>query len=218
MFVKQLQPCRTQKKVIYQLLKNQVETQKRMSFLKGEDIFGKYDYTKSKDDSETPASDMETDEDSPNEDKYHKRKHDRRKTHKPSPWDRLIERAYDSVQEQFNESVENALKEDSSMEMIPNNRSVLTTRYQDVVNLCSNLNRDPTHKKVLATANRLRYDEVYDEEEAMKYALEKRRYLLDRKLDEYDRPSYVENGTEALIPVRKTPIAAQTTPFWYFHD
>ena len=43
----------------------------RMSYLKGEDIFGKYDYTKSKDDSESPESDMETYEDSPDEDKYH---------------------------------------------------------------------------------------------------------------------------------------------------
>ena len=37
---------------------------KMMSDLKGEDIFGKYDYTKSKHDSETPESDMEMDEDS----------------------------------------------------------------------------------------------------------------------------------------------------------
>ena len=38
----------------------------------------------------------------------------KRSQHKPSPWDRLIERAYDSVQERFNET---ALEEDSSMEI-----------------------------------------------------------------------------------------------------
>ena len=43
---------------------------KRKDGLKGEDIFGKFDYTKSKDDSETAESDMETDEDTPDEDKY----------------------------------------------------------------------------------------------------------------------------------------------------
>ena len=36
---------------------------KRMIDLKGEDIFGQYDETESKDDSETAESDMETDED-----------------------------------------------------------------------------------------------------------------------------------------------------------
>ena len=47
----------------------------------------------------------------------------------------------------------------------------------------------------------------------MKYALKKRCYLLERRLDEYDRPSYVaeENGAEALIPVKTPPAAVQTT-------
>ena len=137
---------------------------KHMSDLKGEDIFGKYDDTESKEDSETAESDMEADEDT------HKRKHDQKKKHKPSHWDRLIEREYDSVQERFNETVETALEEDSSMEieeaedkvfeeMKPIYRSALMARYQDLVHLCSNLKRDPTHKEVLATANRLRDDE-----------------------------------------------------------
>ena len=45
----------------------------------------------------------------------------------------------------------------------------------------------------------------------MKYALKKRRYLLER--NKYDRLSYVaeENGAEALIPVKTPPAAAQTT-------
>ena len=92
-------------------------------------------------------------------------------------------------------------------------RSALMARYQDLVHLYSNLKRDTMHKKVLATANRLRDDEEYDEEETTKYALKKRRYLLERKLDEYDRQSYVadKNGEEVLIPVKTPPAAAQTT-------
>ena len=98
-------------------------------------------------------------------------------------------------------------------DMKPIYRSALMTRYQVLVHLCSNLKRDPTHKKILATANKLRDDEEYDEEEAMKYALKKRRYVLGRKLDEYDKPSYVaeENGTEALMPMKTPPAAAQTS-------
>ena len=76
-----------------------------------EDIFGKYDV------SEMAESDMETDDDNSDEDESHKRKHDRKKKHRPNPWDRLIERAYDSVQEQFNETVETALEEDSRIQI-----------------------------------------------------------------------------------------------------
>ena len=69
-----------------------------------EDIFGKYDR------SEMAESDMETDVDNSDEDECHKRKHDRKKKHRPSLWDRLTERTYGYVPEQFNETVENALK------------------------------------------------------------------------------------------------------------
>ena len=60
---------------------------------------------------------METDDESPDEDKYRKRKHNRKKKHKPSLCDKLIERPCDSVQEQLNETVKNALEDDSSMEL-----------------------------------------------------------------------------------------------------
>ena len=113
-----------------------------------------------------------------------KRKHDQKKQHKPSPWDRFIERVYDSIEERFNETVETALEEDSSMEieeaedkvyedMKPIYPSALMARYQYLVHLCSNLKRDPTLKKVLAAANMLRDDEEYDEEEAIKYTLKR---------------------------------------------
>ena len=145
-----------------------------------------------------------------------------KKKHKPSPWDRLVEQAYDSVQERFNETVETALEEDSMgieeaedkvfEAMKPIYRSALMARYQDLVYLCLNSKRVPTHKKVLATTNRPRDDKEYDEEEAVKYAFEKKRYFLERKLDEYDRPSYVaeENGADTLIPVKTPPAAVQT--------
>ena len=49
----------------------------------------------------------------------------------------------------------------------------------------------------MSTANRLRDEEDYDEEEAMQYAVKKRRCLLERKLDEYERPSFtVEEETQ----------------------
>ena len=87
-FVKQQQLCQTQKIVIYQMLKSQSETRRVWATWKKKTSL---EDTESKEDSEMAESDMETDEDT------HKRKHDQKKKHKPSPWDRLIERAYDSV-------------------------------------------------------------------------------------------------------------------------
>ena len=52
------------------------------------------------------------------------------------------------------------------------------------------MKKDPLHKKITATAKRLRDDDEFDEDEALRYALKKRRYLLDGKLEEYDPPSY----------------------------
>ena len=66
--------------------------------------------------------------------------------------------------------------------------SSLVSKYQDLSALGSALSKDLVHKKVISTAHSLRDEEDYDEEEAMQYAVKKRRYLLERKLDEDDRP------------------------------
>ena len=52
------------------------------------------------------------------------------------------------------------------------------------------MKKDPLHKKITATAKRLRDDDEFDRDEALIYAIKKRRYLLDGKLEEYDPPSY----------------------------
>ena len=63
--------------------------------------------------------------------------------------------------------------------------------------LGSALRKYPYHKKVISTAHRLRDEEDYDEEEAMQYTVKKRRYLLERKFDEYYRASFtVEEETQ----------------------
>ena len=171
---------------------------KYLKGMKGHDIFGEYDYSKLSEDEDTEVSEMETDTESFDEEKKDKAK--RRKNQKTNPWDRLIRSTYRDNQDQFDETVENTLQETPNIdvetaeemayeELKPNYRSSLVSKYQDLVALGSALRKDPVHKKIISTAHRLRDEEDYDEEEAMQYAVKKRRYLLERKLDEYERPS-----------------------------
>lgn len=165
---------------------------------KGRDIFGSFDYSKLSDDPETEPSEVETDSESDGEEKKQKAK--RRKVQKTSPWDILMRSTYRDNQDEFDETVENTLQEtpkidvESAEEMAfkelkPKYRSSLVSKYQHLVSLGSALKKDPIHKKVISTAHRLKDDEDYDEEEAMQYAVKKRRYLLERKLDEYELPT-----------------------------
>lgn len=170
--------------------------------LKGEDIFGKYDYSKTS--SDTEMSEMETDYDDEDESQTF-----RRKKTKTSPWDKLVNNAFETLQEDFNETVEHTLAEHPDMdteeaeerayeELEPDYRSKVIARYQELIRLGTAMKKDPVHKKLMATAHRLRDEEDYDEEEAMKYAIKKRRYLLERKLDEYERPNYSPEEEETL--------------------
>ena len=52
------------------------------------------------------------------------------------------------------------------------------------------MEKDPLHKKITDTAKRLRDEDDFDEDDALKYAIKKRRYLLDGKLEEFDPPTY----------------------------
>ena len=147
---------------------------------------------------------METDTESAGEEK--KDKTNRRKSQKTNPWDRLMRSTYRDNQDQIDETVENTLQETPNTdveseemayeELKPKYRSSLVSKYQDLVALGSALRKDPVHK-VMSTAHRLRDEEEYDEEEAMQYAVKKRRYLLERKLDKYEIPSLtVEEETQ----------------------
>ena len=49
----------------------------------------------------------------------------------------------------------------------------------------------------MKTAKRLREEEDYDDDESMQYAIKKRKFLIERKLDEYDPPSYEEDEEQA---------------------
>ena len=69
-------------------------------------------------------------------------------------------------------------------------RAEVIHRYQRFLEVSKAMKKDPLQKKIIATAIRLRDDDEFYEDDALRYAIKKRRYLLDGKLEEFDPPSY----------------------------
>ena len=157
-----------------------------------EDIFGKYtdkDYG-IHDESDTDYTD-EDDED----------QHYSRKKSKFDPWKTFVGGAHRYLQATFNEGVQHTVEKHPDMDteeaeevtfnkLEPRYRAEVIDRYQRFLKVSKAMKKDPLHKKITATAKRLRDDDEFDEDEALRYAIKKRRYLLDGKLEEYDPPSY----------------------------
>ena len=157
-----------------------------------EDIFGKYtdkDYG-IRDGSDTDYTD-EDDED---------QRYSRKKS-KFDPWQVFVGGAHRYLQDTFNESVQHTVEKHPDIDteeaeevafdkLEPRYRAEVIDRYQSFLKVSKAMKKDPLHKKITATAKRLRDDDEFDEDEALRYAIKKRRYLLDGKLEEYDPPSY----------------------------
>lgn len=180
----------------------------------GEDIFGKYDKNLRGIDSDVEESEMETDIEMDD---------DKEETHfkkgAVKPWNKILTTAHRHLQDDFNDNVKESLNEQPGMsveeaedmayeELEPEYRSEFISNYKQLVRLGTALKRDPLHKKIMSTAKRLVDEEDYDDDEAMQYAIKKRRYLLQRKLDEYERPSYMseeeETGLSFTLPTTNT--------------
>ena len=123
------------------------------------------------------------------------------------PWNKLLNQAYVSLQDTFDETCETYLEQNPGMEIAEterktfdelksNYRQALISSYHDLVQLGNILKKDPIHKQIVATAKRLRSEEDYDLAESYAWALKKRKFLLERILDNYEMPKY--SATEEL--------------------
>ena len=65
----------------------------------------------------------------------------------------------------------------------------------------------------MKTAKRLREEEDYDDDESMQYAIKKRKVLIERKLDEYDPPSYEEDEEQARTLSLPSNAPMNTLPY-----
>ena len=157
-----------------------------------QDIFGKYE---DKDygiqaDSDTDCT-VEDDED----------QHNSRKKSKFDPWTFFVNGAHSILQDTFNEGVQHVIEknpdidteeaeEETFNKLEPRYRAEAIGQYKAFLKLSNAMKKDPLHKKITDTAKRLRDEDEFDEDDALRYAIKKRRYLLDGKLEEFDPPTY----------------------------
>ena len=83
----------------------------------------------------------------------------------------------------------------------PRYRAEAIGQYKAFLKFSKAMKKDPLHKKITDTAKRLRDEDDFDEDDALKYAIKKRRYLLDGKLEEFDPLIYClgeENESDSL--------------------
>ena len=154
-----------------------------------EDIFGKYE-----DKDYGIHDDSDTDED----DEDH---HYSRKKSKFDPWTFFVDGAHSILQDTFNEGVQHIIEKNPDMstdeaeevtfdKLEPRYRAEAIGQYKAFLKFSKAIKKDPLHKKITDTAKRLRDEDDFDEDDALKYAIKKRRYLLYGKLEEFDPPTY----------------------------
>lgn len=98
-------------------------------------------------------------------------------------WTTALEEAYEEEKGSF---IEKGLSEDAARKaafkvILPTLRQSITSNYIKQLLLCSNMKKDPGHKKIMATKRKLVEEEDYGEDEALRYALKKRKYLIQMK-------------------------------------
>ena len=112
-------------------------------------------------------------------------------------WDSIVNKTFNTHQTEYEEKVK-ALIEDgynkpqahslAYNDMSEKYRDEMKDHYLATMMWHQKIRRDPVHRKISKTAKRLREEEDYDTLESWKYAVEKRKYLLDDVLACYDPP------------------------------
>ena len=134
---------------------------------------------------------------------------------KIKPWDVLMGITTEKMQDTFNETVEKTLHENPGKdvqeaeeiaydELKPKYLSEFVSRYKYLTDLSAALRKDPVNKKIHETAKRLRNEEDYDEDESRLYAIKKRKFLIEKKLNDFDPPSYEVAEEQILSLPHKT--------------
>ena len=136
---------------------------------------------------------------------------DEEEPQKIKPWDVLMGITTDKMQDTFNETVEKALHENPGKDVqdaeeiaYDELKPEFVSRYKYLTDLSAALRKDPVNKKIQETAKRLRDEEDYDEDESRLYAIKKRKFLIEKKLNDYDPPSYEVAEEQTLLLPHKT--------------
>ena len=175
---------------------------KRMKLKKEEDE-DEEEEEEEEDDDDDEEEDDDEDEDDIDDDE------EEEEPQKIKPWDVLMNITTDKMQDTFNETAmhEHPGKDLQEAEEIAYDElkskylSEFVSRYKYLTDLSAALRKDPVNKKIQGTAKRLRDEEDYDEDESRLYAIKKRKFLIEKKLNDYDPPSYeVAEEQTSLLP------------------
>ena len=78
-------------------------------------------------------------------------------------------------------------------DMLRKDRIIFLDQYQELLLTLEGLKKSPKHRKIRKIIKDLSEDEDYDKEEAIKYALEKRKFLFD---DLFNKVQYEDSDEE----------------------
>ena len=123
------------------------------------------------------------------------------KKSKFDPWTCFVDGAHSILQDTFNEGAQHIIEKNPDMntdeaeevtfdKLEPRYRAEAIGQYKAFLKFSKAMKKYPLHKKITDTAKRLRDEDDFDEDDALKCAIKKRRYLLDGKLEEFDPQTY----------------------------
>lgn len=118
-------------------------------------------------------------------------------------WESLVRRAFEDCREEFEEEVNNLTerrhfdqteaRRKAYTDLLPAFRKSLMSLFIKRITWCKAMEHDPIYKTIRKTVNKLIVEEDFDRQEAWKYAVSKRKYLLDTVLEKFDPPQFEDD-------------------------
>ena len=120
------------------------------------------------------------------------------KEEKADPWMPMVEEAMQKHKAAFQEMTQSGLDEKTAGEtaysnILPELQKELESIHLQRLQWIQQLKKDPVHKKIMQTKNALVNDDDFDPEEAMEAAVNKRKFLIKRRLKDY---SFTEDSDD----------------------
>ena len=112
------------------------------------------------------------------------------------PWSTLINDAASKVRDQYEDILqallmeghdENEAKEEAFEKILPVFQKELADVYMNNLAWMKALRKDPIHKKIMATRDDYVNNDMFDQDEAIAAAVDKRKFLLKRLLEDQRR-------------------------------
>ena len=112
------------------------------------------------------------------------------------PWSTLINDAASNVRDQYEDILqallmeghdESEAKEEAFAQILPVFQKELADVYMNNLAWMNALRKDPIHKKIMATRDDYVNNDMFDQDEAIAAAVKKRKFLLERLLEDQRR-------------------------------